>query len=255
MTAVVTGASGGIGAAIAHELAGLGHRVVVTSRRAEAAEAVAASIRDAGGRAQSASLDVTDRAAVDALAAEIDAIDDGITVWVNNAGVSKMQPFLSVSEGDLTQTMHVNLYGTFFGGQAAGKVMRARGTRGVIVNVASMAGQTGAVPFLSDYVASKYAVVGLTQSMATELGPLGIRVNAVCPGYVATPMQDREVSWEAALTAQTEAEVRDGYVAATPLGRLSTPEDTAKAVGFLTSDAAEFITGIALPVNGGALMG
>lgn len=255
MVAVVTGASGGIGAAIARELGSLGHRVVVASRRQDAAELIAESIRERGGRAQSASLDVTDLTAVERLADEADGLDDGLEVWVNNAGVSKMQKFLDVSECDLKHTIQVNLNGAFFGGQAAARVMSARGKRGVIINIASMAGQTGAVPFLADYVASKFAVTGLTQAMATELAPLGIRVNSVCPGYVATPMQDREVTWEAELTDQTPDEVRSGYVDATPLGRISTPEDTARVVGFLASEASEFITGVAIPVNGGAYMG
>ena len=112
---------------------------------------------------------------------------------VANAGVSKMQRFLDVTPGDLARTLEVNTYGVFFCGQAAARAMIQLGTPGVIVNTASMAAKQGRVPFLSDYVASKFAVLGLTQSMAFELAEHGIRVNCVCPGYVATPMQEREL--------------------------------------------------------------
>jgi NAD(P)-dependent dehydrogenase (short-subunit alcohol dehydrogenase family) len=110
------------------------------------------------------------------------------------------------------------------------------------------------VPYLADYVASKFGVVGLTQAMAFELAPHGITVNSVCPGYVATPMQDRELGWEAALRGSTEDEVRQLYIDDTPLGRLETPQDVARAVAFLAGPDARFITGEALAVNGGAFM-
>jgi NAD(P)-dependent dehydrogenase (short-subunit alcohol dehydrogenase family) len=106
-----------------------------------------------------------------------------------------------------------------------------------------MAGKRGGVPFLAHYVASKFAVVGLTQAMATELAGDGIRVNCVCPGYVVTAMQERELHWEAELRGVTVEEVKSLYVADTPLGRLETPEDVAAAVLFLASPASSFITG------------
>lgn len=117
-----------------------------------------------------------------------------------------------------------------------------------------MAGKQGKVPYLSDYVASKFGVVGLTQAMAFELAPHGIRVNSVCPGYVATPMQVRELAWEAELRGVSADAVRNLWIADTPLGRLEQPEDVAKVVAFLASDEADFVTGEALAVNGGAFM-
>jgi NAD(P)-dependent dehydrogenase (short-subunit alcohol dehydrogenase family) len=117
-----------------------------------------------------------------------------------------------------------------------------------------MAGKQGRVPFLADYVASKFGVIGLTQAMAFELAEHNITVNSVCPGFVATPMQDRELAWEAELKGTTVDDVRTSWVADTPLGRLQQPEDVAHSVGFLLSDKAEFITGEALSVNGGAYM-
>jgi NAD(P)-dependent dehydrogenase (short-subunit alcohol dehydrogenase family) len=117
-----------------------------------------------------------------------------------------------------------------------------------------MAGKQGRVPFLADYVASKFGVVGLTQAMAFELAEHGITVNSVCPGYVATPMQEREQEWEAHLRGTTPDEVRQLWIDDTPLRRLEQPEDVAKVVAFLLSEDARFMTGEAVAINGGAFM-
>lgn len=247
--AVVTGAGSGIGRAIATELATRNHTVVVTDLDLAAAEATA---KELGGDALA--LDVTDAVQAKSVAESVAQRHGKIDVWVSNAGISKMQPFLDVTPADLRRTLAVNLEGIFLCGQAAAAVMIAGGAGGAIVNVASMAGKQGRVPYLSDYVASKFGVVGLTQAMAFELAPHGITVNSVCPGYVATPMQDRELGWEAALRDTTEDEVRQLYVDDTPLGRLETPRDVALAVAFLAGPDAGFITGEALAVNGGAFM-
>jgi NAD(P)-dependent dehydrogenase (short-subunit alcohol dehydrogenase family) len=187
------------------------------------------------------------------VADEAAAQDGGLGAWVSNAGISHMAPFLDVDEADLDRTLAVNLKGVFLCGQAAARRMRERGG-GVIVNVASMAGKQGRVPFLADYVASKFGVIGLTQAMAFELAADGIRVNSVCPGYVATPMQDRELAWEARLRGVAPEDVRDLWVSDTPLGRLEQPEDVARVVAFLAGDDAGFVTGEAIAVNGGAYM-
>lgn len=247
--AVVTGAGSGIGAAIARTLAQRGYHVVVTDVDEAAAGRVADEIGSEGRR-----LDVTDAAA---LAATADAVADEhgrLDAWVSNAGISAMAPFLEVPAEQLRRTLAINLEAVFAGGQVAARVMLRTERPGRIVNLASMAGKQGRVPFLSDYVASKFGVVGLTQAMAYELAPHGITVNSVCPGYVATPMQERELAWEAALRGTTPEAVREQWVADTPLGRLERPEDVARAVAFLLSDDAAFITGEALAVNGGAYM-
>lgn len=247
--ALVTGAGSGIGAAIARTLASRGHLVVVSDVDGLRAERTAAEI---GGHARS--LDVTDAPAVTATARSVAEDHGSLDVWVSNAGVSAMRPFLEVPAEQVERTLAVNLQAVFTCGQAAARVMVAAGTPGRIVNVASMAGKQGRVPYLADYVASKFGVVGLTQAMAYELAPHEITVNAVCPGYVATPMQERELEWEASLRGTTPEAVRELWIADTPLGRLEEPEDVARAVAFLVSGDAGFITGEALAVNGGAYM-
>lgn len=249
--AVVTGAGSGIGRAIAAELAARDHTVVVTDLNLAAADATAKGF---GGDATALALDVTDAAQAKSVAESVVRRHGVIDVWVSNAGISKMQRFIDVTPEDLRRTLAVNLEGIFLCGQAAAAAMIGGGRGGAIVNVASMAGKQGRVPYLADYVASKFGVVGLTQAMAFELAPHGITVNSVCPGYVATPMQDRELGWEAALRGTTEDKVRQLYIDDTPLGRLETPQDVARAVAFLAGPDARFITGEALAVNGGAFM-
>src|SRR5947209_876160 len=249
--AVVTGAGSGIGRALACELSRRGYGVVVSDIDASAADAVAAEL---GPEAWSAPLDVTDGEAAAALAVTVADRHERLDVWVSNAGISHMARFTEITPEALERTLAVNLKGVFLCGQAAARTMQRFGRGGVIVNLASMAGKQGRVPFLGDYVASKFGVVGLTQAMAFELAADGIRVNCVCPGYVATPMQERELAWEAELRGVRPEDVRDLWVADTPLGRLEEPEDVARVVAFLAGDDAAFITGEAIAVNGGAFM-
>ena len=173
---------------------------------------------------------------------------------VSNAGISFMHRFLDAPIERYEQTLDVNLKGVFVCGQAAAREMVRSGVAGAIVNTASMAGKQGRVPYLADYVASKFGVVGLTQAMAYELGEHNITVNCVCPGFVETPMQSRELTWEAELRGTTPEGVRAMMIDDTPLGRLEQPDDVARAVAFLLSEDARFITGEALAVNGGAYM-
>ena len=248
--AAVTGAGSGIGAAIARELGARGYHVVVSDIDADAAATVARGIASA----ESHRLDVTDPADCEAMVSNIVAAHGRLDVWVSNAGISKMQRFVDVSPADLARNFEVNTYGVFYCGQSAARAMIALGTPGRIINTASMAAKQGRVPFLADYVASKFAVLGLTQAMAFELAPHGIRVNSVCPGFVATPMQTRELAWEAQLRGSDPETVKQMWINDTPLGRLETPEDVAKVVAFLASDDAEFLTGESISVNGGAFM-
>lgn len=246
----VTGAGSGIGAAIATELGRRGYHVVLSDIDLASAERVASTLESA----EALALDVTDAAACEALVAGVVKERGRLDVWVSNAGISKMQRFVDISPSDLRRNFEVNTFGVFYCGQAAARAMMALGTRGSIVNTASMAAKQGGVPFLADYVASKFAVLGLTQAMAYELAPFGIRVNSVCPGFVATAMQTRELAWEAELRGVEPDVVKKMWIDATPLSRLETPEDVAKVVAFLVSDDAAFLTGESISVNGGAHM-
>ncbi len=250
LIACVTGAGSGIGAAIAQVLCDRGFHVIVSDISLEAAQSVAGQLK----AAEAVQLDVTDPNSCQEVVNQVIAKHGVIDVWVSNAGISKMQNFVDISAEDLKRTFEVNTFGVFYCGQVAAKAMIEKGTKGVIINTASMAAKQGRAPFLADYVASKFAVVGLTQAMAFELAPYGIRVNAVCPGFVATPMQDRELDWEAKLRGSDPESVKNSWIKDTPLGRLETPEDVAKVVAFLASDDAQFLTGESISVNGGAYM-
>ncbi len=249
--AVVTGAGSGIGAAIARELSRREFVVVVTDIDSAGAQATVDAL---AGEGWGEVLDVTDGAAAQWLADAVAQRHSRLDVWVSNAGISHMHRFADVTEEDLDRTLAINLKGVFLCGQAAARTMTRLGNGGVIVNTASMAGKQGRVPYLSDYVASKFGVVGLTQAMAYELAADGIRVNCVCPGFVATAMQERELAWEAELRGVAPDEVKQLWVQDTPMGRLEEPEDVARAVAFLAGADAGFITGEALAVNGGAFM-
>jgi NAD(P)-dependent dehydrogenase (short-subunit alcohol dehydrogenase family) len=246
---LVTGGGAGIGEAICRLLAERGWRVAVTDVDGAAAARVAGSIGGVG-----LTLDVTDAASISRAATEVEDRLGPIDAWVANAGVSSMARFTEISQAEWDRNVDINAKGVFLTGQEAARRFMARGRGGVIVNTASMAGKRGAAPFLAHYVASKFAVVGLTQAMASELAPAGIRVNCVCPGYVATAMQERELAWEAELRGTSVEAVRELYITDTPLGRLETPEDVAGVVSFLLGPDAAFITGEAVAVNGGSFM-
>jgi NAD(P)-dependent dehydrogenase (short-subunit alcohol dehydrogenase family) len=244
--ALVTGAGTGIGRAIAHALASAGARVAVSDIDLEAAQRVALELP----AAIPLFLDVTSPESAAQGVAATEAALGPIDILVNNAGVSTMNRIedLSVAEWDFN--FDVNAKGVFLVTHAALPGMIAR-RAGCIVNTASMAGKK-AVPLLAHYAASKWACIGFTVSAAVELGPLGIRVNCVCPGYVETSMQERELVWEGELRRLPPQEVADGYVRLTPLGRMETVDDVAQVVRWLCSPQAEFVTGAAIDVTGGA---
>lgn len=248
--ALVTGAGGGIGRAISRALAAAGAKVAITDLDLSAAEAAAAEL---GKSAIALQLDVTDAAATGAAIEQVADRLGGLEIVCANAGISSMARVVDLTEEEWDANMAVNAKGVFLTNRAAVRKWLRTGTTGVIVNTASLAGKQG-VPLLAHYAASKFAVVGFTQSLACEVAEYGIRVNCVCPGFVRTGMQERELVWEAELRGMTPDAVRDEYVALTPLGRLEEPEDVADAVVFLASDAARFITGEALNVTGGARM-
>lgn len=251
--ALLTGAGTGIGRAIAQALAQEGARVWVTDLDLNSAKKVADGIVGAAGRAEFARLDVTDRAQAGDVLARLVAAEGRLDLLVNNAGVSTMARVVDLTDAEWDQNMAVNAKGVFILSQLAVRQMLHQASRGTIVTVASMAGKIGP-PFLAHYSASKFAVIGFTQALAKEVAGEGIRVNAVCPGYVRTSMQEREVQWESKLRGILPEEVRALYLRDIPLGRLEEPEDVARVVVFLASQDAGYMTGQAINVTGGACM-
>jgi 3-oxoacyl-[acyl-carrier protein] reductase len=237
--ALVTGGSRGIGAAICTELAAAGAEVAVNyARDASAAAAVCDAVRTAGGSAQAVQGDVSTADGAAALVAAVEADIGPIAMLVNNAGITRDDLIMRLSDDDWRSVIDTNLGGAFFTCRALSRPMLKR-RAGVIVNITSIVGVHGNAG-QTNYAASKAGLIGLTKSLAKELGGRGIRVNAVAPGYIATELTD-------ALPDQA----REAILGGTPLGRLGEPADVARAVRFLCSDAAGFITGDVLAVDGG----
>jgi meso-butanediol dehydrogenase/(S,S)-butanediol dehydrogenase/diacetyl reductase len=254
--AFVTGAGAGIGRAISLNLASKGAKVFASDLKREWAKNTADEIAERGGKAAFSKLDVTNKAEVDSV---IDSCWDEhgpIHFLINNAGVSTMNHIWDLTEEDWDYNMDVNAKGVFLVTVSSLRRMLKYdygSEKPKIVNTASMAGKIPAL-YLAHYTASKFAVVGLTKAAAIELAPFGINVNCVCPGYVKTGMQEREIQWEARLSGKTPEQIREGYLAQVPLGRLCEPEDVAKVVSFLCSHESDYMTGQAINVTGGQVM-
>lgn len=247
---IVTGAGAGIGRAIALAFANQGARVAVGDLDLESAQAVAGEM---GAGANAFHVDVSQRDSVETAFARVFARFGGCDILVSNAGVSTMARAVDLTDKDWDFNFSVNTRGVFLTNQIVARRLLADGGGGVIINTASLAAKVGA-PLLAHYSASKFAVLGWTQALARELAPHGVRVNAVCPGFVKTSMQSREVAWEAQLRGLTPEAVVADYIAQTPLGRLEEPDDVADVVMFLASDAARFMTGQGINVTGGVYM-
>ena len=247
--AFVTGGARGIGRAIAHALARSGVKVAIADIDGQAAQRTAEKI---GEGAISVEIDVRERASVERAFNEALKLFGGCEICIANAGVSTMSHALELTDADWDFNFAVNARGIFLTNQIAARHFAAKGA-GCIINTASLAANVGA-PLLAHYSASKFAVLGWTQALARELAPTGVRVNAVCPGFVKTGMQSREIEWESRLRNMSAQQVVDEYVAQTPLGRLEEPEDVADVVVFLCSDKARFMTGQGINVTGGVYM-
>jgi 3-oxoacyl-[acyl-carrier protein] reductase len=238
---IVTGASQGIGEAIARDLAAEGATVVLVDVQAAKLEAVAASIAAAGGRAEARAVDVGDSAAVEAAVAAVVAAHGRIDHLVNNAGITRDGLLMRMKEEDWDAVLRVNLKGTFNFSRAVLRTMIAA-RYGRIVNIASIAGLMGN-PGQTNYAASKAAVVAFAKSLAREVGSRGLTVNAVAPGFIATAMTDA-----------LPEEVKKTYLEAIPLKKFGLPKDVSSAVKFLLSEEAAYITGQVVSVNGGLYM-
>lgn len=252
--ALVTGAGSGIGRAVALALASRGHAVSLAGRRAEPLEAVRSEIETAGGQALVLSgFDVTDAASVQTgIAKAIDRFGD-IAVLVNSAGEAPSAPFEKTDPAFWNRVIGINLTGTYLVTQAALASVRSAG-KGRIVNVASTAGLTG-YAYVSAYCASKHGVIGLTRALALELARTDVTVNAVCPGFTDTPLLDGAVETIKAKTSRSADEARAALAKANPQGRLVSPQEVADTVLWLASEGATAITGQAIAVAGGEVLG
>lgn len=243
-TAIVTGGGAGIGAAIAGRLAAEGARVAVFDRDLAAATATAATIAAVGGLAEPYTVDVADRDAVDAGVAAV-RDDLGVaTILVNNAGISPFNRFLDIGRDELDEVIAVNLVGTFQCCQAVVPDMIDAGW-GRIVNIASSSAQTGS-SHQTHYSATKGAVIAFTRSLALELGPKGVTVNALPPSFIDTPGLR-------AADADGRLDI-EAFQKMIPVRRVGTPEDIAAMCAFLVRDDAGYVTGQVLGVNGGRVM-
>jgi 3-oxoacyl-[acyl-carrier protein] reductase len=239
--AFVTGASRGIGRAIALSLCRAGFDIVVASPEIEKNEEVAGEIRACSGEAMTVNLDVTSPDSVKAAFAKALQDKSRIDVLVNNAGIARDGLAVRMKQADWDLVLNINLNGAF---QCIQQVLphMMRNRWGRIVNISSVVGQAGSAG-QANYAASKAGLIGLTKALAQEMASRGITVNAVAPGYIATDM-----------TAVLPEDVKAKILASVPLGRMGKPEDIASAVKFLASEDASYITGQVLAVNGGMYM-
>ncbi len=244
--AIVTGGASGIGRAIALALAESGANVVIADRALDGAEEMAREIESAGGKAIATKTDVTDSKEVEQMVQRTIEKFGKIDILINNAGIIARSSVMDMREEELDRTFEVNLKGVVLCSQAAARHMIEQKS-GKIVNMGSSLSSRASVCNLSgggaDYCASKAAVQAFTRTLAMELGPYGINVNAVAPGTTNTPMH--EGLWEMATIY---------FQNSVPLGRLAEPEDIADVVVFLVTDAARYITGQTIHVNGGQVM-
>jgi 3-oxoacyl-[acyl-carrier protein] reductase len=240
--AMVTGASQGIGRACAVALAKAGARVALAARNASKLAEVAAEIEAAGGKAMTFEMDLASEDSIKAVTKAVVAQYGKIEILVNNGGITRDNLMLRMKLADWNAVLQTNLTGAFLLTQAVtSSMLKVRWGR--IINISSVVGETGQAG-QANYAASKAGLIGLTMSLARELASRNITVNAVAPGYIATPMTD-------VLNDQQ----RSAMLTQIPLDRAGTPEDVASAVVFLASDQASYITGHVLDVNGGMHMG
>lgn len=250
--AVVTGATKGIGRAIALTLAEAGADVVVSARSEADLEALQAEIAGRGRRALAIACDVTDAQQVNERLAK-GALDawGGIDILVNNAGNAGSAKFLGHPDELWQRMLAINLTSVYYVTKAFAPAMVAQGS-GRIITIASIAGKVGG-KYITAYTASKHGVIGLTRALAVELNQHGVTVNAICPGYVDTPMTDASVAHMVARTGMSAQEARQALERMSPQRRLIEPDEVASVALFLALDASKGITGQAINVDGGEI--
>jgi NAD(P)-dependent dehydrogenase (short-subunit alcohol dehydrogenase family) len=240
--AVVLGGTSGIGLAIAAALASAGANVIPTSRRLDAVREACKEIETIGRRTVMCTSNVLDRASLDQVKTRVLAEFGHIDIMVNCAGCTKRNPCLEVSEDEWNSVIETNLSGAFRACQVFGRPMLQRGS-GCIINIASVTGHVGFTE-VAAYSASKAGVMGLTKALAVEWAPKGVRVNAICPGLVTTPLKE---------SLLRETARRQELIMRTPMQRFGDAREMAGAAVYLASNAASFVTGIGLVVDGGFL--
>ncbi len=248
-SAIITGAGRGIGKATALMFAREGADVLVPDLAFAGSQATASEIEGLGRRGIALQMDVTRMTDIQRVVETAMQEFGKIDILVNNAGITLVRDPLQLTEADWDRTLNLNLKATFFCSQAVAREMIKRKT-GIILNAASISGRSGK-PMMADYCASKFGVIGITQSLAMALAKHGVRVNAVAPGIVDTEMWvsiDREWS---ALEGKPTGAMKQSRVANIPLGRIETPEDVAKVYTFLASDDSAYVTGQTYNVCGG----
>jgi 3-oxoacyl-[acyl-carrier protein] reductase len=239
--AIVTGASRGIGEAIAHHLAADGRHVVCVARNAEKLQAVATSITDAGHAASFQTADLSDQASIESLIESVADEHGRLDILVNNAGITRDNLLLRMSDAEFDDVLQTNLRGVFVACRAAARPMM-RGKWGRVINIGSVSGLVGNAG-QSNYAAAKAALGGFTKSLAKELASKNVTANVVAPGFIQTDMTD-----------VLPDKIKDTVKEHVPLRRFGQPEEIASAVAYLASDAAGYVTGQVLTVDGGMTM-
>jgi NAD(P)-dependent dehydrogenase (short-subunit alcohol dehydrogenase family) len=251
--ALITGAASGIGKRIALTFAGEGASLALADINEKGAFAVVDEIRITGGQACAVCGDVSCKEDVTRMVLEANRSLGPIEILVNCAGISEIRPFLEITEAQWDLTIRVNLKSVFLTCQAVLPGMRKR-KQGSIINLSSQSGKRGA-SWYADYCASKFGIIGLTQSLALEFAREGVRINAICPGIIQTGLWD-DAMWSgyARKSNLDPRKVKEAVIGKIPMGRLGTTEDVAGVALFLASDDSSYLTGQAINVNGGALM-
>jgi NAD(P)-dependent dehydrogenase (short-subunit alcohol dehydrogenase family) len=241
--AIVTGGASGIGLAITEKLVSLGIHSIIIGRDEKKLKAAA---EKCGALCKTIAYDLNNLQGIPALVEKIISENGPIDMLVNNAGINQKKDFTEVTDEEFQKILSTNISAVFSLSREVVKTMLAEKIKGSILNISSMASQYG-LPKVIAYTASKSAIEGMTRAMATELSPKGIRVNCIAPGFIATDMSVKALG--------NDPQRKQKVISRTPLGYLGTPEDIGEAAWFLLSDAAKYITGVVLPVDGGNAIG